>query len=65
MTQDDLKQRDLSHLSVRQMSADERAELRRRYEAFVRVMKLAPGAPARAEASARRLRRWVPGTPRR
>ena len=65
MTQDDLKQRDLSNLSVEQMSAAERAELRRRYEAFVRVMGWAPEVPSRAAVNPRRARRWVPGAPRR
>jgi hypothetical protein len=41
--QDDLSQRDLSDLPIEQMSPAERAELRRRYETFVRSFgRLAP-----------------------
>jgi len=43
MADDDLAQRDLSHLAFDQMNAAERAEMRRRYEAFLRALgRLAP-----------------------
>ena len=59
---DDLSQRDLSNLRVEQMSPAERAEMRKRYEAFVRSFEQpAPpsgdgGAPPKPKAP----RRWSP-----
>jgi len=42
MSEDDLQQRDLSHLSVDQMSPAERAEMRRRYAVFMRSLGHSP-----------------------
>jgi hypothetical protein len=58
--EDDLQQRDLSHLTVAQMSAAERAELRRRYDAFVATMGHRPPIPGKSGRAARSLRRWMP-----
>lgn len=67
MTDDELRQSDLSNLSVRQMTPAQRAELRRRYDAF--VAKFGPTAKAKtkpraAKAKARapkgKLKKWVP-----
>ncbi len=63
MAEDDLKQRDLSHLGIQQMSAVERAEMRRRYEAFLRAIRPSGPAPSEAGRSAPP-RPWVPGTTR-
>jgi len=57
-----LTQADLSHLRLQDMTPEQRAELRRRYDAFVRHF--GDGAPAVAGAAARKksaLRKWVPG----
>lgn len=67
MTDDELRQADLSNLSVRQMTPAQRAELRRRYDAF--VAKFGPPAEAKtkpqaAKAKARapkgKLKKWAP-----
>jgi hypothetical protein len=52
-----LKQRDLSHLSVRDMNPVERAELYRRYTQFVAHFGVAatPPQPQRPH------RKWIPG----
>jgi hypothetical protein len=63
MASDELKQRDLSHLSIREMDREERAEMRRRYEVFVQTVLRPPPAP-RDTAPARPLRRWHPGMTR-
>jgi hypothetical protein len=57
--QDDdlLKQQDLSQLRLQEMSMAERAELVRRYEAFVQHF----GAPAAPPEPKRKIRKWVPG----
>jgi L-2-hydroxyglutarate oxidase LhgO len=56
---DDLRQANLSDLSVKQMTPAQRAELRRRFEAFVaNFVKPAPGAE---KETAPKVRKWVPG----
>ncbi|HUZ73709.1 MAG TPA: hypothetical protein VMU87_12045 [Stellaceae bacterium] len=52
-----LKQRDLSHLSVRDMTPFERAELYRRYTTFVAHF----GVRTTAAPPQRPVRKWVPG----
>ncbi len=71
MTDDELRQADLSNLTVRQMTPAQRAELRRRYDAFVAKFGPAAGVklPApkaktkpRAAKGKAKLRKWVPAT---
>jgi len=50
-----LQQQDLSHLRLQEMSPAERAELRRRYAAFVRHFGVAEPDPDRP------VHKWVPG----
>ena len=52
-----LKQRDLSHLSVRDMNPIERAELYRRYTKFIAHFGIGP----QPSQKPRRVRKWVPG----
>ena len=57
---DDLRQADLSGLSVEQMSVEQKAELRRRFQAFVADVWVGgrkAAAPARPE---RKIRPWLP-----
>ncbi|HYM03285.1 MAG TPA: hypothetical protein VET85_10090 [Stellaceae bacterium] len=56
----DLNQTDLSHLRLQEMTPDQRAELRRRYDRFVRHFGRA-GAPHARAAAAPRPRKWRPG----
>jgi len=56
---EDLRQANLSGLTLQQMTAAQRAEVNRRFEEFVaNFVKTAPGAPA---AKPQRVRKWVPG----
>jgi L-2-hydroxyglutarate oxidase LhgO len=56
---DDLSQANLSHLTLQQMNAAQRAEIKRRFEAFVAsFVKPAPGV---AQAEKPKVRKWVPG----
>jgi hypothetical protein len=57
---DDLSQRDLSDLRIEQMSAAERAEMRKRYEAFVRAFRRPSPLPDDPTAPAASPRRWQP-----
>jgi len=52
-----LEQRDLSQLRVQEMSQEERAELRRRYLAFLNHFSAKP----QPDEPARKVRKWVPG----
>ena len=52
-----MKQRDLSHLTIQEMSLLERAELYRRYTSFVAHFGAFPAAPR----PGRKTRPWVPG----
>jgi hypothetical protein len=62
---DELRQSDLSHLRLQDMSPGQRAELRRRYNDFVRHFGRGGAAsPRQAEANPTRLRKWVPGAKR-
>jgi hypothetical protein len=55
-----LAQQDLTHLRLQEMSPAERAELRRRYAAFIAHFGNVAPVP-RPAASPRRVRKWVPG----
>ncbi|HUH83197.1 MAG TPA: hypothetical protein VLX85_01230 [Stellaceae bacterium] len=59
-----LTQADLSHLRLQDMTPEQRAELRRRYDAFVRHF--GEGAPAAGAAASKKSapRKWVPGAKR-
>jgi hypothetical protein len=63
MCDDDLRQADLSHLSVREMSPAQRAELKRRYATFI-----ANFGPASTKLPAAKktgkAKKWVPGKAR-
>lgn len=60
MIDEDLQQRDLSHLEIQQMSAAERAEMRRRYDSFLQAMRPRSSSRGEAPKPASNLRRWVP-----
>lgn len=61
MQTDDLRQADLSHLTVSEMTPEQRAELKRRYDAFLRdVVRRRPVA-TRLPGGGPKLRKWVPG----
>ena len=54
---EDLRQADLSHLALKDMTPEQRAEMRRRLDVFVGAMakrEVLPAAP-------KRVRKWVPG----
>ena len=55
-----LRQADLSHLRLQEMTPEQRAELRRRYEDFTRhFVKSRPSS--KAEAKPPQVRKWTPG----
>lgn len=57
--QDDLRHADLSHLTVSQMTPAQRAEMRRRFEVFMKeIVGLPPRAAPERPAN---VRKWVPG----
>jgi hypothetical protein len=56
-----LHQADLSHLRLQDMTPSERAELKRRYERFVRHFRATGPATRTAAAKPRRIRKWTPG----
>jgi hypothetical protein len=59
----ELRQADLSHLHVQDMTPPQRAELRRRYDDFVRHFGREGAVPSRhPEPKKPRLRRWTPGS---
>jgi hypothetical protein len=61
MEDSDLRDADLSHLRVQDMTADERAEMRRRYVEFVRRMVRPRARPPAAASKQRRVKKWMPG----
>lgn len=56
---EDLRQANLSGLSLKQMTPAQRAELRRRFEAFVAAFVKAPNNASVTKAPA--VRKWLPG----
>ena len=57
---DDLRQADLSHLAVNEMTTAQRAEIRRRYADFIK--RLAKPSTARpVPVPARTSTKWMPG----
>ena len=59
--ENDLRQADLSHLRLQEMTPDQRAELRRRYQTFIEHFGGTATAPTRYPAPKPRVRKWVPG----
>lgn len=59
-----LRQADLSHLHLQDMTPGERAELRRRYDDFVRHFGRDGVAPSRYPEPKKHLRKWTPGAKR-
>jgi hypothetical protein len=58
---EDLRNADLSDLSVRDMTAEQRAELRRRFRDFLQNVWKGGARPAASPAAAaKRVRRWTP-----
>jgi hypothetical protein len=58
MDHDDLRQADLSHLRLNDMTVEQRAEMRRRYLEFVQHHAKKVAAPPRRAAKPAR---WMPG----
>jgi hypothetical protein len=61
MSDTDLRNADLSELDVRDMTAEQRAELRRRYVDFVQRVGRRPTKAAAPAPKSRGARAWVPG----
>jgi hypothetical protein len=59
-----LRQADLSHLHLQDMTPDQRAEMRRRYDDFVRHFGRDGIAPSRYPEPKKRVRKWTPGAKR-
>jgi hypothetical protein len=62
VTEEQLRQADLSHLRLQDMTPDQRAELRRRYADFMRHFG-SGGLPASKDKSKKKpqIRKWTPG----
>jgi hypothetical protein len=58
MQDEELRQADLSHLRLAEMTAEQKAEMRRRYVDFVRRLANPPARKARPAAGAAK---WMPG----
>jgi hypothetical protein len=63
-SEDALRQADLSHLHLQDMTPDQRAELRRRYDDFVGHFGRDGIAPSRYPEPKKRVRKWTPGAKR-
>jgi hypothetical protein len=62
---DELRQTDLSTLRIHEMTPVQRAELKRRYQDFVRHFDAASVPPAPApQTQGKPIRKWVPGVKR-
>lgn len=57
---EDLRNADLSDLSVGDMTPEQRAELRRRFRDFLQNVWKSGARPATAPAAAKKVRRWAP-----
>jgi hypothetical protein len=60
----ELRQSDLSHLHLQDMTPVQRAELRRRYADFVDHFGRDGAAPSRYPEPKKRVRKWTPGAKR-
>jgi hypothetical protein len=56
---DDLRQADMSHLTLKDMTPQQRAEMRRRLEHFVKAI-AGDRAPVAVKPE-KQIRKWVPG----
>ncbi len=56
----ELRQADLSNLTVSQMTPEQRIEMRRRFDAFMKEMVGVPLIKPKPERAAN-VRKWVPG----
>lgn len=56
---DELRQADLSHLKINDMTSEQRAEIRRRFEEFVGAF--AKNGPNQQITAAPKVKKWVPG----
>lgn len=65
MMDDDLKQRDLSSKPDSQLTADERKELKRRFDEFVGIMRSQGMVPEKPASQPKRVEKWNPMTHRR
>lgn len=61
-TEAELRQSDLSHLHLQDMTPGQRAELRRRYEDFVSHFGRDGVAPSRYPEPKKRVKKWTPGS---
>jgi hypothetical protein len=61
MHDENLRQADLSHLEVKDMTPEQRAELKRRYDAFVRDVARRGPVRTRLPGAPKKLVKWVPG----
>ncbi len=59
---DDLKQRDLSSKPDSQLTADERKELKRRFDEFVGIMRSQGMVPNEPAEKPKRVEKWNPAT---
>lgn len=63
--EEELRQVDLSRLRIHEMTPAQRAELRRRYQDFVRHFDSTKSPPAASpKVPAKLVRKWVPGAKR-
>jgi hypothetical protein len=62
MSDDELRQADLSHLRIDQMTPEQKAEMRRRYDEFVRSIAGRAPKPSRSAAGTAppNTTKWVP-----
>jgi hypothetical protein len=56
---DELRQANLSHLKINEMTTEQRAEIRRRFEEFVGAF--AKNGPNQQITAAPKVKKWVPG----
>ncbi len=60
MSEDELKQRDLSAIDDADLSPQERRELQRRFDEFVTQVRVRAGLTAPDKAKPKRISRWDP-----
>lgn len=62
MMDDELKQRDLSSKPDSQLTADERKELKRRFDEFVGIMRSQGMVPSEPASKPKKVEKWNPMT---
>ncbi len=60
---EELSQRDLSHKRDTDLTAEERRELRRRFDDFLAIMRRSSAGPAKPAVPARKVKPWRPKAP--